>query len=78
MINETPSQGMTLDKLLYDCGASERASGLSLVALSRLRTFKGLFLDPVNRVGRLSVRRWLNEGKGPQNEQKRLGMTFNY
>ncbi len=48
---------MTLDKLVYDCGASEWASGLSFVALSRLRTFKGLFLDPVNRVEGIGVRR---------------------
>jgi hypothetical protein len=41
---------MTLDKLVYDCGASEWASGLLFVALSRLPTFKALFLDSVNRV----------------------------
>ena len=67
------SQGMTLDKLVYDCGASEWASGLSFVALSRFRTLKGFFLDPVNRVERLSVRRWLNVGKEPQNEKKKAG-----
>ncbi len=79
---EHKSQGMTV-VLVYDCGASEWASWLSFVALSRLRTFKGLFLDPVNSVERLSVRRWLNVGKDPQNEKRRLeeerlGMTFNY
>jgi hypothetical protein len=69
--------------LVYDCGASEWASGLSFVALSGLRTFKDFFLDQMNRVERLSVRRWLNVGKDPQNEKRRLeeerlGMTFNY
>lgn len=36
------SQGLTLDKIVVDIGAQERAIGLSYVALSRVRTVDDL------------------------------------
>ena len=40
------SQGKTLELLAIDLGAGEKFSGLTLVALSRVRMFKHFFLKP--------------------------------
>ena len=42
------SQGMTLKRAVIDLGKSENQSGgITFVALSRLKTFEGLFLKPM-------------------------------
>ena len=44
------SQGVTLDKVVYDISAPEFASGLSYVAVSRVKTLDGLmFESPFDR-----------------------------
>ena len=40
------SQGKTLDKVVIDLGTTERCSGMTLVALSRVRKLQHLLLRP--------------------------------
>lgn len=41
------SQGLTLQKAWIDLGSSEQSSGLSYVALSRLRSLQSLVVEPM-------------------------------
>jgi len=40
------SQGKTLDKVVIDLGTIEKCSGMTLVALSRVRNLRRLLLRP--------------------------------
>ena len=43
------SQGLTLDRAVIDLGKSENPlGGITFVTLSRLKTIKGLYLQPVH------------------------------
>ena len=42
------SQGKILERLVIDLGAGEKFSGLTLVALSIVKTFKHFLLKPLN------------------------------
>ena len=45
------SQGLTLDRVVVDLGKKENAlGGITYVALSRLKTFEGLYLKPMDWV----------------------------
>ena len=42
------SQGKTLDKVVNDLGTTEKCSGMTLVALSRVRKLRHLLLRPLS------------------------------
>ena len=66
------SQSLSLDKLVVDVGKKEFSSGLTYVALSRVRSMSGLLFDPpfpFQRISNLSRSRRLQERL---NEDSRL------
>lgn len=66
------SQGITLDSCVVDIGDSEFGLGLTYVALSRIKTFNGLLIDPafpLERLMKINTKKGLTEKK---KELKRL------
>lgn len=57
------SQGITLDQAVVDIGPSEFALGMTYVALSRVRTLQGLYLEPFsyNRLKKINEKKGLLE-----------------
>ena len=49
------SQGLTFKQAVIDLGNSEKAIGLTFVALSRLETFEGLYLKSALKWPRLQT-----------------------
>lgn len=57
------SQGITLDKAVIDLGNTEFALGMTYVALSRVRSIQGLFLEPFSfeRLKKINDKKGLTE-----------------
>ena len=65
-------QGLTLDKAVISLGTKEFAAGLTFVAMSRVKSFRGLAVDPIFTYSRLQQ---CGAGKAMQNriaENRRL------
>lgn len=63
------SQGLTLDQAVVSIGEREFALGMTYVALSRVRTLNGLFLDPAFPFDRLKK---VNDKKGLIEKRREL------
>ena len=75
------SQGQTLDKAVIDIGKSERATGCTYVAISRLRSLQDLIVEPMSFDRLLSIRnskRLAERIKDEQHLQELAVVTASY
>ena len=64
------SQGLTIDKVFVDLGATEKVAGLAYVALSRVRTLSDLIIEPFSYERLTTVKKVANFSYRIQEEER--------
>ena len=70
------SQGQTLEKVIIDLGKNEKTSGLSFVALSRVKSYKDFLIKPM-ALDRLSKIKTSDLLKKRKKEEDRINKLVN-